>query len=292
MDAGKIVRLLRASGADVKITHQGISLGGELAIVLESRRPPTRSDLAALSADAPVIVYARKLPPAAIRYAEERPHLTLVSDEAVVYQSTLTRVDGEAERPKPSRGPRPYARFAVGRAYLANPGADQDALADLAGVTQGSVSNAMRRIRTAATPAGLFDELVTEYPGAGGKEFYWWSDRPLADQAKEMRDARLLLSGDFAADQISPWRVPERVIAYAREPIDLAALGYVLTEPTDFTVLIVVPDDRTLWATAKAWALQVADPVIAAYDLLRTATTGDEREAANKLRTFAERRHV
>jgi hypothetical protein len=65
----------------------------------------------------------------------------------------------------------------------------------------------------------------------------------------------------------------------------------VLADPSDYTTLVVVPADSTLWATARTWgANDITDPVVAAYDVLRTATTGDEDEAVEKLREVVIRR--
>src|SRR5690606_39176221 len=115
--------------------------------------------------------------------------------------------------------------FAIGRALLATPPeASQRALAAAAGVSQGAVSQSISAWQ-ALSPAELFDALVTRYPGPGGIDTFWWSDAPVREQGAEVAREGALLSGDIAASSISPWRVPEHVIAYAKHPIDLAPLG-------------------------------------------------------------------
>jgi hypothetical protein len=126
---------------------------------------------------------------------------------------------------------------------------------------------------------------MRDYPGAGGQRYHWWSSTQVHDQARTLADMGALISGDFAADRIAPWRKPERVVAYLDGPVDLSRVGYVLTDPGDYTTLVIVPADLTLCATARAWgAGDITDPVIAAHDVASTATTGDEREAIEKLR--------
>ncbi len=133
--------------------------------------------------------------------------------------------------------------------------------------------------------AKLFDRLVAEYPGPGGIETYWWSDVPVAQQANDLRRSDALVSGDVAASTINGWRVPERAIGYSRRQLDLAARGYVLATSLNYTLRLVVPMDDTLWVTSETFGRAgVADPVIAAYDVLRTATTGDQDQAVAKLR--------
>lgn len=83
-------------------------------------------------------------------------------------------------------------------------------------MTQGSVSNALRRLPETHNPGPAFDELVRDYPGPGGQSCYWWSSSPVSEQAQYLADRGALLSGDFAADRIAPWRMPERVVAMAQ----------------------------------------------------------------------------
>jgi hypothetical protein len=126
---------------------------------------------------------------------------------------------------------------------------------------------------------------------ASRHSYYWWSSAPVSEQAQYLAGRGTLLSGDFAADRIAPWRMPERVVAYAGSAIDLSPAGYVLADPADYTALVVVPADTTLRATAQTWGIgDVTDPIVTAYDVMRTATAGDQDEAVEKLRDLVVKR--
>lgn len=295
MDAGYVVRQLRAAGTDAEIADDGIRLDGALVHLEDAgSRPPTPSDLqrmvkicTARANDGVIrpVITATRASPRAIAWVKSNPDVTLVLDDRVVLGGVEHHLAETPPSHSASRGKKPYARFAVARVLLSGASrSDQVGLAQRAGVTQGSVSNALRRLPVSQKPGDVFDDLVKSYPGPGGQAFYWWSGRPVHEQARALKEHGALLSGDFAADRIAPWRLPERVVAYVNAPIDLADAGYVLAGPSDFTALVVVAADPTLRATAAAWGADVADPIIAAYDVRRTATTGDDDEAVEKLR--------
>lgn len=309
MDVGHIVRQLRAAGADAEIADAGILLQGTRTHLKAMRsRPATPSDLRRVMDDCrsragsdalrPVIS-AERASRHSISWASAHPEVTLVLDDQVILDGVVHHLD-EAPPARPHRkGPPPYARYATARALLFGASRkDQIRLAELAGVTQGSVSNALRRIPETRDPGAAFDELVSDYPGPGGQTYYWWSSKPVNEQARHLAEHGALLSGDFAADRIAPWRMPERVVAYVEAPLDLSAAGYVLADPGDYTTLVTVPADPTLRATARTWGAvdddvdNVADPIIAAHDVIRTATTRDDDEAVEKLRDVVVRRFI
>jgi len=310
MDVGHIVRQLRAVGADAEIAGAGILLeGARTHLEVMQGRPATPSDLrriadtcrsrAGNNVTRPVIS-AERASPRAISWLRTHPEVTLVLSDQVILDGVVHRLDDAEPAQSRRKGPAPYARFATGRVLLSGASrTDQIRLAELAGVTQGSVSNALRRIPEHRNPGAAFDELVDEYPGPGGQTYYWWSSQPVNEQARHLARLGALLSGDFAADRIAPWRMPERVVAYVDAPLDLAASGYVLADPSDYTTLVAVPADPTLRATARAWSASsaagdvvVADPIIAAYDVTRSATTGDDDEAVEKLRDVVVKRFI
>ncbi|MCR2818925.1 hypothetical protein NQ166_08805 [Microbacterium sp. zg.Y1090] len=290
MDAGRIIRLLRALGANVEIAGPGIRVNDKDARVIQSRRSPSPAELhAALRGAEHVVVCSHRASPSAVDFALAHPELTLILDDALIHEGTLHPLGGNAHEPESTgRGPKPYARLAVTRALLRHfrDRPDQKTLASLAGATQGSVSAALRKLPAEPDPGALFDEFLATYPGPGGQTYYWWSDQQLVDQARTLQEVGALLSGDYAADAISAWRVPEKVIGYSTEPIDLARHGFALATADDYTAAVVVPADKTIWATAAAWGAGVADPLIAAYDIARTATTGDDDEAIARLREY------
>jgi hypothetical protein len=55
--------------------------------------------------------------------------------------------------------------------------------------------------------------------------------------------------------------------------------------PSDYTLSITVPADKTIFATAKSFAPipGYVDPVIAAYDVGVSGTSGDENEAVERI---------
>lgn len=301
MDVGYIVRQLRAAGADAEITASGLVLSGKRAPVEMTHRPPTPSDLRRIAEtwnarnDGSLVrpvVYSQRASAGTIAWVQSHPEMTLVLDDRVVLDGVVHRSNAAPSVTPRRKGPQPYARFAIARVLLSGASRrDQVRLAGLAGVTQGSVSNALRRIPENLDPVAAFDEFLKDYPGPGGQSYYWWSGIPLQEQVKPLSDRGALISGDFAADRIAPWRMSEHVVAYVDAPVDLAAAGYVLAAPGDFTTLVVVPADPTLRASSSTWGVDgVVDPIIAAYDVLRTATTGDEGEAVERLREHVVRR--
>lgn len=297
LDVGYIVRQLRAVGADTEITGAGLVLEGSPAhLEMMGNRPATPSDLKRIaetcrsrSTDSTIrpVIVADRASLQASSWLRAHPEVTLVLSDRVFLDGAELLLDDTHPASRSHRGPQPYARFATARVLLTGASRkDQVRLAELAGVSQGSVSNALRRIPETRNPGAAFDELVRDYPGPGGQTYYWWSSRPVDEQSQHLTDQGALISGDFAADLISPWRMPERVVGYVDAPVDLARDGYVLSDAKDYTMMVVVPADPTLRATASTWNSDylVADPVITAYDVQRTATTGDEDEAIERLR--------
>jgi hypothetical protein len=297
MDLSLVIRQLRAVGARVEIPSDNdrrfdLLVDGQPVDVKSFHREPAPSDVKRALADAvrsesALLISTSRITPALAELAMSRPDVIVVGNGEVIRHQRLTTLDDNDQRVESrTTGPRPYARFAIGRALLATPPeASQRTLAAAAGVSQGAVSQGISAWRHLPRN-DLFDALITEYPGPGGVDTFWWSDAPVREQGADVAQAGALISGDVAASSISPWRVPEHVIAYAKHPIDLSSFGYVLSTPTDYTSRVIVPKDPTLWATSAAFGRPgVADPVIAAWDVLRSATTGDADEAVGRLRT-------
>lgn len=305
VDVGRVVRHLRAAGAEAEFSESGLTLNGT-PVHLQSmgRRPATPSDLTRIAEDGGMrkrstpsrsVIVADRASSQTAAWLHEHPEITLILHDRVFLDGTVHLLD-DPPPPQPTpKGPRPYARFAIARVLLSGaPRNNQVHLAELAGVTQGSVSNALQRIPDIEDPGAVFDDLVRDYPGPGGQTYHWWSASPLHEQAGLVSDHGALISGDFAADRLAAWRTPERVIGYVDRPVDLSAAGYVLSAPDDYTTMLVVSADPTLRATGATWNLggDVADPIIAAHDVRRTATTGDDDEAVEKLRELVVRRYT
>lgn len=138
----------------------------------------------------------------------------------------------------------------------------------------------------ASDPFELAAWVLRNYPGPGGLTTYWWHSESLEAQyglAKESMPG-LLLSGDLAADRIWSWRSPQHVLCYHRAPVNPVDLGFAMASADDYSFALTVPRDPTLWETSAIFGAEgLTDPIITAYDMVATGTTGDEREAAERL---------
>ncbi|PZE92482.1 hypothetical protein DEI95_08120 [Curtobacterium sp. MCBD17_008] len=163
--------------------------------------------------------------------------LIVVSDGTVVAdQARHGLEDAPASAPAPTRGPAPCGQYAVLRALLVAPEPmTQQQLAAATGLTQPAVSNALRALTPLAqrdvkgwfaADADAAWERAIAVP-VNGVTTYWWSDRPLTEQAAALPDGALV-SGDLAADRIAAWRMPEHANAYVRSGVDLSSRGFAL----------------------------------------------------------------
>lgn len=279
------------------------SSDGELIEVRRRDRSPSataiHADLARVPDDVALLYVVDRVGPALEELARSNARLAAASPDALWFRGHLTRSTRDADlTPRAGRGPRPYGRFAVARALLADTPITQAELALRIGITQPSVSNALRQLgplvvktKDGWEPADrhrLFWYAADEYPGTAGITTYWWHDRTLEEQL-DLFTGDVLLSGDLAARRINAWRRPEHVVLYTREDLDPADLGFALTSSDDYTLELTVPSDQTIWATADLFGRPgLADPVIVARDVRRTGRTGDEAEAADAIaRTIA-----
>ncbi|MHA3724022.1 hypothetical protein ACXR2T_09105 [Leucobacter sp. HY1910] len=147
-------------------------------------------------------------------------------------------------------------------------------LGDLVTKTQGSW--------TPRSPGALWNAFMREYPGPAGVRTYWYSMRPFNEQVRGLKP-HVILSADGAADTIAPWRIPQGLIAYADTPLDMSELGFAPATKSESNTQLVIPADQTIFATAAAWGTEVADPLIAAWDL-RAVGGNDADEAIKQLR--------
>ncbi|MBF4618022.1 hypothetical protein ITJ44_08045 [Clavibacter sp. VKM Ac-2873] len=295
----------------------GLSLMPESAIAFRSadgrrvlrgttRRVPTpsdiRDDLEQLHPDERVLYVVDRLTPSLRAAAMRDPRLIFVdlSTGDAWMDARAPHMDRPERSPVPKRGRRPFGQLAVTRALLLGGRfRRQQDLAELLGLTQSAVSQALVRlgdgvVRTAggfeaADRALLLRIADEEYPGAGGITTHWWHDGDLETQARMVgAQDGVVLSGDLAARRISAWRKPERVTTYAPTGLDAATLGFARADAADHTLSITVPADRTLFTTARAFGIEpgLADPLIAAHDVERTGSTGDQQEAAERIRAL------
>lgn len=181
------------------------------------------------------------------------------------------------------------------------------ALADAVGVSQPRASQVIVRLaeRSAVRatedgyvgrPAKLLDlYLRRARPSLAEPESYWYSTRPLSEQATRIvRVARasnvdLAFSADLGPDLLVPWRHPTLAVVYTSAALELSDAGLVPAEGrADASVIIRRTPDRTLLAPATPWpkvvdGIPLADPTQQWWDLLELG--GEDRtEAADRLR--------
>lgn len=181
------------------------------------------------------------------------------------------------------------------------------ALAEAVGVSQPRASQVIRQLaeQTAVRatedgyvgrPAQLLDLYERRArPALVEAESYWYSTRPLSDQAaRVLRLARatktdVAFSADLGPDLLVPWRHPTLAVVYANGVLDLSDAGFVRAEGrADASVIVRWTTDRTLLTPAPPWPrfvddIPLTDPTQQWWDLLDLGGE-DRREAADRLR--------
>lgn len=308
MDISEIVRALGA--ADIRVQSHGadyVVLDNEgRATLIEAKTSPrpsqVRHALERANGDR-VLVVAHRASPAVRELAARDDRIIIIdTDEHEVWANRQRNPFAEkAPKPRLARGRRPHVAFACARVLaLTDAPQTQSRLAAQLHVSQPAIAKALDHLAhlTERTPRGwvatdrsaLFDYAATTYPGPEGTVSYWWSRDDLETQAATVLEAApdALISGDLAARRIHGWRMPEHATLYLRDGIDMRRLRFAAATPDDYTISITVPKDRTLWATARAWSHdRIADPVIVYRDMRATGTTGDQDEAAEKVKHTA-----
>ena len=314
------VRVVSGGPADLDLVVPG---GGAVAVkVRVFGRPPTPSIVEGLRRghreDRLLLVtphatsYLRDLAAEGVvdLIAVEEGRVVIGGVEYSAAASTEAGSEGRGLR----RGRRPWTRWAVDRLLLlAEQPLTQVELAAVLQVTQQSVSHVLRGHRFAARTdrgwvigqrAEALDGLLAEYPGSGGVSTYWYGLDPAVRQAEAAArwcaesNVGCVLTGDVAADVYAPWRLPAVAGLYSRELLDFTAAGFSPATDAECTLVVTVPQDRTLWRTAAAAAHPTVrvdpaavdavppvrvDPIIALHDVL--ASPGpDAAEAAEHLR--------
>lgn len=220
----------------------------------------------------------------------------------------------------PRRGRVPWGSLTVTRRLAEGAAGTQTQLAELAGVTQARVSQVLKELTraglagpsdrrrgtyAATDPHRMLQHWLAGYPGPGGISTYWYG---LEDPTQQARAVIALLheqastaesgppgpaavvSGDVAADQIAPWRRPQRAVVYARRGADLADIG-LTPSGEEATLELTVPQDPGVWSTPAShqmatWlgppGLPLADPLQILWDVRRAPGT-DRDQAADHL---------
>lgn len=259
--------------------------------------------------------------PAALRAADEAG-VSVIATRAtdhhpalgghIVFPTGTVMLDPPAaviEMPPPRRGKSPWGTFAVLRQILAGTAAGQVEMADLAGISQGRVSQtlsqAVERGLVRRVPGGGharwvpndWDELASwwsaNYPGPGGFTTFWFGLSDVVQQARSVVDAlartgvRTAVSGDVAADVLAPWRRPGRAVLYAdvlggSRGLDLALADLTPAGADEATLELIVPEDRSVWGRATAGFI-LADGMQVLWDVAR-APGSDTDQAVSALR--------
>ncbi len=143
-------------------------------------------------------------------------------------------------------------------------------------------------------PAKLLERWVTNYPGAGGQQFGWYSLDPVVQQTQQavgeaqLLGARPLISGDVAADRLMPWKLPTRSKIYVDSPVDLVDCGFVPVPLVEATLITCIPEDPTVWRLISIGAftiyedMDLADAALVYWDVLNSNDV-DSQEAAEHL---------
>lgn len=182
------------------------------------------------------------------------------------------------------------------------------AIAAAAGVTQPRASQILKQLTelgaVSATPDGYVGDsakLLDLYrartrPHVVEPESYWYSTRPLTEQASRIhalateRGTPIAFSADLAPDLLAPWRHPTVTIVYAADRLPAAEAGLVPAEGrADASLIVRWTDDHRLNSPAPQWVGEVdgrpiTDPCQQWWDLLDLG--GEDRaEAADRLRS-------
>lgn len=136
----------------------------------------------------------------------------------------------------------------------------------------------------------LFQIWRDSYPGPGGAATYWYGVGAISQQASTANqiadelEIKHLATGDAAADEYAPWRLPARAHIYVDELVDFSVMNLTPADATEATLVATVPDDPTIWHTARISGSSPtsADPLIVYWDVLHS-TGPDAEEAANKV---------
>ena len=182
------------------------------------------------------------------------------------------------------------------------------AIAELVGVSQPRVSQVLKqfaeRQAVRATEDGYVGrsaKLLDLYrrrarPTVVHPETYWYSTRPMSDQAARIvglaRESGIVVafSADLAPDLLVPWRHPTLTVVYTSNMLKLDDAGIVPAEGrADASIILRWTTDSTLLAAAPPRPSMIddvplADPAQQWWDLLDLGGE-DRREAADRLRT-------
>lgn len=220
------------------------------------------------------------------QFASENKAISLVADKTGELWHNGKQVSPPRSKrvnlAQPARAP--WARFGLLRALaMSSTPRTQTELGSSLWITQAAISQNLATLRhlVEKTKAGWrakeFDlvaqEFLENYPGPSGFERYWYGTEPVPKQVAKIASSRrsAILSGDFAADQLAAWRIPDLGVFYSESDLKLDELGFISTQKERATVIEIVPFDRTVFALAREVnGLKLADPLTVSYDMRRS----------------------
>lgn len=150
----------------------------------------------------------------------------------------------------------------------------------------------------------LLGHWLDRYPGPGGVQTHWNGLAPLSEQTHaacellsrhhQAGSGAVLVSGEVAADHLTPWGRPVRSIVYTQRGEDLRKIRLTPCLPEEATMTLIVPQDPAVWLFASRWwatpgrkpqppGLPLADPLQILADL-RSSPTIDTDQTAQRLR--------
>jgi hypothetical protein len=212
----------------------------------------------------------------------------------------------EWTKPKPSQEPKGSAKPAWGRwglmraLYISLDPQSQVELARSVGISQSAVSMILRDLHDvthnergwqAKDKEHLLRAWRDTYPGPRGASTYWYGLSSITQQAQgatqvaDELEIRHLVTGDVAADEMAPWRLPTSAHIYLDEFVDFSVMNLTPTDPAEATLVATVPDDPTIWHTAqyRRSPATSADPLIVYWDVLHSIGPDAEEAAAKVL---------
>lgn len=280
------VEFLQSRGLEVKaVGGQELEVAGERLRMHTRQRVPSPAELKRQAA--PNSIYFLPRISKGLRdYAMANKTISLVASSTNEFWHRGRQLSAPNPREQEKlQSPRaPWARFGLLRSFALNPKPRTQAdLAKSLWITQAAVSQNLATLKhlIEKTKGGWrakeFDllpkEFLDTYPGPGGVERYWYSIEPVPQQVKRVVAERpeAILSGDFAADLIAPWRMPDLGVFYSNSDLQLQQLGFISTTKDKATLIEIIPADRTIWPlTQKRDGRLLADSLMVAFDMKRS----------------------
>lgn len=282
--------------------------------VLAPDTPPTPTTLTRILARPNRHLIITERPGKAVMEAAQDNRLDLIIlDTATITidgKPLATQAPATTPAPQKRQGRPAWGRWAVARALLlSDKPLTQHQLAAEAGISQPAVTKTLKYLADLVhrTDEGwaptdwtaLLAKLLVAYPGPAGASTYWYSLDAAASQARaaakhaEASGAAPLVSGDTAADEYAPWRLPDKAHIYLKAAVDFSAAGFTPSSPEEATMIATIVEDPTLWLTAALTDRHdppLADPIITLAEILLSDAV-DSKDAADHLTRYLIGRH-